>query len=73
MIFYFVQVLTYTLIAFVLSILIKRAGLAIGLYLLYLLVEQILVGIFRGYLLKYRELHIRIGEPDRHHDNLAVR
>ncbi|HXB92589.1 MAG TPA: ABC transporter permease [Puia sp.] len=48
-IFYFVQVLTYTLIAFVLSMLIKRAGLAIGLYLLYLLVEQILVGIFRGY------------------------
>jgi ABC-2 type transport system permease protein len=47
--FYFVQMLSYSLIAFVLSILIRRAGLAIGLYLLYMLVEQILVGIFRGY------------------------
>jgi ABC-2 type transport system permease protein len=46
--FYFVQMLSYSLIAFVLSILIRRAGLVIGLYLLYMLVEQILVGIFHG-------------------------
>ena len=44
--FYFVQMLSYSMIAFLLSMLIKRAGLVIGVYLIYMLVENIIVGIF---------------------------
>ncbi len=47
--YYFVQMLSYSLIAFVMSILIKRAGLAIGIYLLYLLGEKLIVGFLREY------------------------
>jgi hypothetical protein len=43
--FYFVQVLSYSMIAYVLSVLIKRSGLAIALFLIYMLVEQVLVAI----------------------------
>lgn len=46
--FYFVQMLSYSMIAFLLSLLIKRAGLSIGIFLIYMLAEQILVGIMRG-------------------------
>jgi ABC-2 type transport system permease protein len=46
--FYFVQMLSYSLIAFVLSILIKRAGLAMGLFFIYMIVEQILVAVGSG-------------------------
>jgi ABC-2 type transport system permease protein len=46
--FYFVQMLSYSLIAFVLSILIKRAGLAMGLFFIYLIAEQITVGVLRN-------------------------
>jgi ABC-2 type transport system permease protein len=46
--FYFVQMLSYSMIAFLLSMLIKRAGLSIGIFLIYMLVEQIIVGIMRG-------------------------
>jgi ABC-2 type transport system permease protein len=45
--FYFVQMLSYSLIAFVLSILIKRAGLAMGVFFIYLIFENIIVGVFR--------------------------
>jgi hypothetical protein len=48
--FYFVQVLSYSLIAFVLSILIKRAGLAMGVFFIYLIFENIIVGVFRMHL-----------------------
>jgi ABC-2 type transport system permease protein len=43
--FYFVQVISYSMIAFVLSVLIKRSGLAIGLFLIYMIVEQVAMGI----------------------------
>jgi ABC-2 type transport system permease protein len=47
-IFYFIQMLSYSMIAFLLSTLIKRAGLSIGVFLIYMLLENILVGIMRG-------------------------
>ncbi len=46
--FYFIEMLSYSLIAFLLSMLIKRAGLTMGLFFIYMIVEQIVVGIFRG-------------------------
>jgi hypothetical protein len=46
--FYFVQMISYSMIAFLMATLIKRAGLAIGAFLMYMLVEQIIVGVSRG-------------------------
>jgi ABC-2 type transport system permease protein len=46
--FFFVQMISYSLIAFLLAMFIKRAGLAIGLFFIYMIVENIIVGIFRG-------------------------
>jgi ABC-2 type transport system permease protein len=46
--FYFIQMLSYSLIAFLLSILIKRAGLAMGIFFIYMIAENIVVGILRG-------------------------
>lgn len=46
--FYFVQILSYSMIAFLISMLIKRAGLSIGIFLIYMLVENIIVGILRN-------------------------
>jgi ABC-2 type transport system permease protein len=46
--FYFVQCLSYSTIAFLLALLIRRAGLSIGAFLIYMLGEQIIVGIFRN-------------------------
>lgn len=43
--FYFVQVVSYSMIAFVLSVLVKRSGLAIGLFLIYMIVEQVVMGL----------------------------
>jgi ABC-2 type transport system permease protein len=48
--FYFVQVVSYSMIAFVLSVLIKRSGLAIGLFLIYMIVEQVAQGILTNLL-----------------------
>jgi ABC-2 type transport system permease protein len=46
--FYFVQMLSFSMIAFLLAMFIKRAGLALGLFLIYLIFEDIIVGLFRG-------------------------
>jgi ABC-2 type transport system permease protein len=43
--FYFVQVLSYSTIAFLMTLLIKRAGLSIAAFLIYMLAENIVVGI----------------------------
>ena len=43
--FYFVQMISFSMIAFLLAALIKRAGLAIGAFLMYMLVEKIIVGV----------------------------
>ena len=41
--------LSYSMIAFLLAMLIKRAGLAIGAFLMYMLIEKIIVGISHGF------------------------
>jgi hypothetical protein len=46
--FYFVQMLSYSMIAFLLGLLIKRAGLAISIFLIYMLVENIVVAVLRN-------------------------
>jgi ABC-2 type transport system permease protein len=46
--FYFVQMLDYSLIAFLLSMLIKRAGLAMGVFFIYMIIENVAVGILRN-------------------------
>jgi ABC-2 type transport system permease protein len=46
--FFFVQMLSYSLIAFLLAMFIKRAGLAMGLFFIYMIIENIVVGIFRN-------------------------
>lgn len=47
--FYFVQMLSFSMIAFLLGLLIKRAGLAISIFLMYMLVEDIVVLVFLGH------------------------
>jgi hypothetical protein len=46
--FYFVEMLSYSMIAFLLSILIRRSGLAIGVFFIYMLAEQLVVGFLRN-------------------------
>ena len=46
--FYFVQMLSYSLIAFVMGLLIKRAGLAMGVFFIYMIIENVVVGILRN-------------------------
>jgi ABC-2 type transport system permease protein len=43
--FYFVQAISYSMIAFVIAVLIKRSGLAIGLFLIYMIVEQVAMSV----------------------------
>ena len=45
--FYFVQLMSYSAIAFLMALLIRRSGLAIGAFLIYMLGEFIIVGIGR--------------------------
>jgi ABC-type transport system involved in multi-copper enzyme maturation permease subunit len=46
--FFFVQMISYSLIAFLLSVLIKRAGLAMGVFFIYMILEQVVVLILRN-------------------------
>src|SRR5882757_6388951 len=46
--FYFVQMISYSMIAFLLSMLIKRAGLAMGIFFVYMLFENVVVGILHN-------------------------
>jgi len=46
-VFYFVQMISYSLIAFVISILIKRAGLSMGVFFIYMILEQFAVVLLR--------------------------
>lgn len=48
--FYFVQAISYSMIAFVIAALIKRSGLAIGLFLIYMIVEQVVMGVLTNLL-----------------------
>jgi len=44
--FYFVQMLSYSMIAFLLALFIKRAGLAMGVFFMYMILENIITGYF---------------------------
>lgn len=46
--FYFVQMLSYSMIAFLISMLIKRAGLAIGVFFIYMIIEAVVEGILHS-------------------------
>ena len=46
--FFFVEMLSYSLIAFLISMLIKRAGLAMGVFFIYMIMEQFIVAILRN-------------------------
>ncbi len=41
--FYFVEVLSYSMIAFVIAVLIKRSGLAIAIFLIYMIAEEVIM------------------------------
>jgi len=46
--FFFVEMISYSLIAFFISMLIKRAGLAMGVFFIYMIIEQFVVAILRN-------------------------
>jgi ABC-2 type transport system permease protein len=46
--FYFVQMLSYSMIAFLLGLLTRKAGLSIAIFLIYMLAENIVVGVVRN-------------------------
>jgi ABC-2 type transport system permease protein len=46
--FYFVQMISYSTIAFLLSMFIKRAGLSMGIFFIYMVMEQFVVSIYRN-------------------------
>jgi len=43
--FYFVEMISYTMIAFLISMFIKRAGLSMGIFFVYMVMEQFAVGL----------------------------
>jgi ABC-2 type transport system permease protein len=45
--FYFVQMVSYSLIAFLIALFVKRAGLAMGIFFIYMLIEQFIVVLMR--------------------------
>lgn len=46
--FFFIEMLDYSLIAVIISLLVRRAGLSIGIFFLYMIVEQFVVGLERN-------------------------
>jgi hypothetical protein len=46
--FFFIEILSYSMIAFLLSMFIRRAGLAMGIFFLYMIVEQFVVALGRN-------------------------
>lgn len=46
--FFFVEMLSYSMIAFVISMFVKRAGLAMGIFFIYMIMEQFAVAILRN-------------------------
>jgi len=52
--YFFIEMLSYSMIAFVLAMFIKRAGLAMGAFFIYLIIEQFIVALLREkYKLKF--------------------
>ncbi|MEJ0083836.1 MAG: hypothetical protein WDM78_23480 [Puia sp.] len=58
--FFFVEILDYSLIAVLIAMLIKRAGLALGVFFLYMIIEQFVVSLFRN---KYKQDWGRLFTP----------
>jgi len=48
LLFYFIEMISYSSIAFLLSMFIRRAGLAMGIFFIYMVFEQFVVGLLRG-------------------------
>ena len=48
MVFFFVEILSYSLIAVIFAMVIRRAGLAMGIFFLYMIIEQFVVAIGRN-------------------------
>ncbi|MDP9230566.1 MAG: ABC transporter permease, partial [Bacteroidota bacterium] len=46
--FFFIEMISYSMIAFLLSMLIKRAGLAMGAFFIYMIIEQFIVALLRN-------------------------
>ncbi len=46
--FFFVEMISYSMIAFLISLLIKRAGLAMGIFFIYMIIEQFVVLFLRN-------------------------
>ena len=46
--FFFVQMISYSIIAFLLSMLIKRSGLSMGIFFVYMVMEQFVVSLLRN-------------------------
>jgi ABC-type transport system involved in multi-copper enzyme maturation permease subunit len=46
--FFFIEMISYSTIAFLLSVFIKRAGLTMGIFFVYMVMEQFVVGLMRN-------------------------
>jgi ABC-2 type transport system permease protein len=46
--FFFIEMLSYSLIAFLITILVKRAGLSMGIFFIYMIIEQLVVAILKN-------------------------
>jgi hypothetical protein len=46
--YFFVEMISYSLLAFLISMLIKRAGLAMGVFFIYMIIEQFVVALLRN-------------------------
>ena len=46
--FFFIEMVSYSIIAFLLAMFIKRAGLAMGIFFVYMVMEQFVVSLFRN-------------------------
>ncbi|HEY4155040.1 MAG TPA: hypothetical protein VGM24_06425, partial [Puia sp.] len=47
-IFFFVEILSYSMIAVIFGLMIRKAGLAMGIFFLYMIMEQFVVGLGRN-------------------------
>ena len=65
-IFFFIEMLSYSMIAVIMAMIIRRAGLAMGIFFLYMIVEQFVVVLGRN---KYRATWINY-LPEEVTDNL---
>jgi ABC-type transport system involved in multi-copper enzyme maturation permease subunit len=46
--FFFMEMISYSMIAFLITILVKRAGLSMGIFFIYMIIEQLVVAVLRN-------------------------